>query len=260
MRHRLATRRLQPAFERLHGWSLAGMGIGSAVRAVGESGEARFVAHATRWAAGRRANPCCLDVGANLGEYARLLAAGLGPEARIDCFEPSAATFARLTAALASLPTCRPHQLALGAVDGEAVLHTVPGHSQLASLHGELGASVDEQVPVARLDTWAAAEGIDHIELLKIDVEGAELDVLRGAGDLLAGGAVDLVQFEFGRRNQLAGTRMEDLFDLLAGYRLHRLVLDGLHPLGDYHEGLELPYSATNYVAVRDGLAGWPRR
>ena len=87
---------------------------------------------------------------------------------------------------------------AMGDEPGEATLHLKrePGHNSL----GDIGASetVDRvRVPVRTLDGFAAERGIDHIGLIKIDVEGYEPDVIRGADRLLREQRVDLVLFEF---------------------------------------------------------------
>jgi FkbM family methyltransferase len=233
------------------------MGIGSAVWSFEESGEAVFIAQIGAWSASLPGDAVvCVDVGANHGGYATRLVEAIGPRAIVHGFEPASSTFEQLRVAVAGQPQIVLHQAAVGAADGELVLHVVPGHSQLSSTLGfdDRSDAVAERVPVRALDGWAAEQGIDRIALLKVDVEGAEADVLRGASGLLDAGAIDVVQFEFGGRNLLAGSSLRTFFDLLEGYDLHRLVTDGLRPLGQHHPALELPISATNYVAVRRGV------
>jgi len=82
--------------------------------------------------------------------------------------------------------------------EGEAVLHLkrFDGHHSL----GDIGASdtMDRiTVPVTTLDRQAELRGIEHVGLLKIDVEGFEPEVLRGASGLLKARAIDLVLFEY---------------------------------------------------------------
>lgn len=236
--------------------SLAGMGIGSAVWPFDESGESVFIGRFARWAATQPAPTItCVDVGANEGGYAELLLDAVGPRGEVHCFEPASETVASLRRRLALRDGATVHGAAVGATAGTVVLHTVPGHSQLASLHGFADRDVvEERVPVVTMDDWALQQGVTHVHLMKVDVEGAEADVLQGATALLGAGAIDIVQFEFGARNLRAGGSLRDLYDLLPGYRIHRLVVDGLHPLGAYRETLEIPISATNFVAVRDGV------
>jgi FkbM family methyltransferase len=133
-----------------------------------------------------------LDVGAHDGAFSLPFAAL--PGARVIAFEPLPAAFARLRAAFGeSLP---PHvelrQEALGDRDGEAVL-TLPvldgvPQEQWASTakgYAALGeARVGERriaVPLRRLDGF----GLADVTAMKIDVEGAEYEVLRGARETL---------------------------------------------------------------------------
>ena len=51
-------------------------------------------------------------------------------------------------------------------------------------------------VPVLRLDEFCEDQGLDHVNLLKMDVQGSELDVLRGAGTLTDRAAIDLIYTE----------------------------------------------------------------
>lgn len=253
--HQLPRRRLQPTFERLHAYALAGMGIGSAVWGFDEGCEPQLLKSVGAQLRGRES--VCIDVGANEGSYALCFLDAVGPSAVVHCMEPVSATYETLvknTSAAAS--AIQTHQIALGAEDTPVELHVAPGHSQLSSKYPLLGHGdvVIELVQGLRLDSWAAEQDIDHIDLLKVDVEGAELDVLVGGKQLLDSGSVDRIQFEFGARNLIAGASLKDFFDLLPGYHLSRVVLDGLRPLGPYREWMDIPVSATNYFAIRSGV------
>jgi len=89
-------------------------------------------------------------------------------------------------------------QTAVSDHEGEAVLHVKPfdGHHSL----DDIGASETTDrisVPVTTLDRQAELRGIERIGLLKIDVEGFEPEVLRGASGLLKARAIDLILFEY---------------------------------------------------------------
>lgn len=115
-----------------------------------------------------------LDVGANRGQFA-LLARHLFPDAAIHSFEPvaEAATVA------ASLGIAELYPVALGAAVGSATLY-VPANDDSASL--KTGEGAPRTVAVRTLDSFA----IDGARmLLKVDVQGAEREVLAGARDTL---------------------------------------------------------------------------
>jgi FkbM family methyltransferase len=196
-----------------------------------------------------------LDVGANIGAWTREALKAL-PAATVHAFEPSSTAFARLAEAFSSEPRVSVHQLALSAADGDAVLYANEPGSGAASLtrrrldHIGLDFSHEETVATRTLESWAGEAGLDAIDVLKMDVEGHELDVLRGAGGLLADTRV--VQFEFGGSNVDTRTYFQDFWYFLteAGFRIHRLGPDGLSPIDRYSEHDEV-FVTTNYLVSR---------
>jgi len=149
---------------------------------------------------------CVLDVGAHKGEFCAMLRE-LGYTGPIRSFEPVAAHFERLQARMAGDAQWRGFQIALGTEDRDAEIH-VTRSSTFASFlgpsdygnrqfHDDLESERDERVPVRRLDgIWdECMTGIEHpVVLLKIDTQGMDLEVVRGAGDRLA--AVSAIQTE----------------------------------------------------------------
>ena len=194
-----------------------------------------------------------VDVGANVGEWSRS-AHERWPSATIHAFEPAETTYAALVEAVAGLPV-HPVRAALSSETGEAVLHAVPGLPGLSSLHyrdlaaHDLDMTDEETVSRLRLDDFAAREGIDRIDLLKIDVEGHELEVLMGASGLLSSNAVEVVQFEFGGTCLDSRVFLRDILTALGPrYDVYRMLLDDLVPL-KWSEYEEL-FVTSNFVAV----------
>jgi len=135
-----------------------------------------------------------LDVGANKGQFAAFAAAEW-PTATIISFEPLAAPHAKLCRVLAMVAQGR-HQVlacALGSAAGESIIHvaTREDSSSLLPLGAEqkqifgMGAASVETVTVKRLDDVVDVSETDRL-LLKIDVQGFELEVLKGAQITLA--------------------------------------------------------------------------
>jgi FkbM family methyltransferase len=147
------------------------------------------------------------DVGANLGYMTSLAAARVGPRGKVLAFEPHPRAHELLErnaarwreAGTAGEVDLR--KVALSDVAGEGAL--VSGGSAefdmaVASLSSEAtatarAASEEIAVPLVRLDE---IDGIERLALVKIDVEGHEASVLRGAGGLLENGAIRDVVFE----------------------------------------------------------------
>lgn len=208
---------------------------------------------------GRLGVTAALDVGANRGDFARLLRGEARFAGRILSFEPQRDVFPALAAEAARDPRWEAHRLAIGETDDVRRLRRFAG-SELASLwamnadgrrllHGspERG---EEEVQLRSLTGLWARLGLDGERvLLKVDTQGYELEVLRGAGPRLA----DVVALVL----EVAVT------PLYGGTPDWRTVIDVTVDAGFVPSGLYLVNRAPDlraiefdYVAVRPGVAG----
>lgn len=142
------------------------------------------------------------DVGANVGSSAQQYLNGF-PEATIYCFEPVAATYQQLQTNVGSAARVRCFQQAIGATAGAGtmVLQGTSDIFYLAEATQRQAKHADaprETVELETIDRVCAAQGIERINLLKIDTEGADLDVLAGAQRMVAEQRIDLVEVEAG--------------------------------------------------------------
>lgn len=175
-----------------------------------------------------------LDIGANFGYYALLAATLVGPQGAVHAFEPQpqVAWLLRRNAMDNHLRQLTVHQLALSDQAGLVTMYVPVGaQSGLATLRPEARwrsahAARLIQVQMARLDDWARERGLGPVRALKLDAEGYELAILRGATELLDR-CRPVVFFE-------ADDDTADPRPLLAdlGYRLFRLRKGGLAPVG----------------------------
>jgi hypothetical protein len=85
-------------------------------------------------------------------------------------------------------------------------------------------------------------------------VEGHELEVLKGARELLGRKALRMIQFEFGERNLASRTFLRDFVNVLEDYDVFRLTPRGLTTLS-YGPADELFLSEANYLAARRAVA-----
>ena len=194
-----------------------------------------------------------IEVGANIGQNCSLMALRSGPGARVLAFEPHPEIAAELRANLARWPLARMaeiqvEQVALGHTPGQAVLSDGPEFSSnrgSASLRS--GAGDGHCVRVARLDEYLA--GVSSVGVCKIDVEGFELDVLRGAEDALARRVIRDIVFEDFERQPSPVTQHLRRF----GYEVMQLAEGWWKP--QLHEMGKAPSSAGhyNYLATLNG-------
>ena len=202
--------------------------------------------------------PVLFDVGAHTGEYTLLFKSRF-KDGRVYCFEPSQLHFDRLVAATEQLSDVTRLRSALGKAEGEATLYRDQAISGLASFtkrrldHYSIAMDIEESVKVTTLDRFVQENRIEKIDLLKIDVEGHELDVLHGAEQTLGAGRIAVVQFEFGGCNLDTRTNFQDFFYFFTvrhDFRMFIVTRHGLKPIGSYKEIYE-QYRTTNFVAVR---------
>ncbi len=134
-----------------------------------------------------------LDVGAFVGAFAQE-ARRLSSEAVIHSFEPLHPSYEQLQNALPNDARFFPHQTAVGETDGstDILMDEFPASTSIlpmTALHREAFVQTGRQtkvtVPITTLDTWAETAKLEPPILMKLDVQGYEDRVLRGATKLL---------------------------------------------------------------------------
>ncbi len=251
VRRYIARPALQQPFRLLYRVALAGMNYGGAgsYRSAGDELALERVARLPRSAA----KPAVIiDVGANVGVYTEQALEICGDHVVIYAIEPAGAAFKRLAEGFGNDPRVHVLKAGIGAAPGVATLWSDAPGSVLASLYVNPvnGKVAGEEIEVVTLDGFCEEHGITHVDLLKLDLEGGELDALRGATRLLESGVVRFIQFEFGQPSLGARTYFVDLFELLhPRYDIYRVLPTALEPLAGYHETLEV-FMSTNYLAI----------
>jgi FkbM family methyltransferase len=137
-----------------------------------------------------------IDVGANEGQTVRAVAKAF-PGAVVHAFEPIDATFELLRRGFESDPAVCVNRLAVSSVAGTAQMHAA-AYSPASHIVTAPASADDSLVSVetVTLDDYCEQHGITHVDILKTDTEGHDLEVLKGAARLLAGGRVEWVLTE----------------------------------------------------------------
>ena len=136
-----------------------------------------------------------IDIGANIGSHTLHLADIVGERGKVVAVEPTKFAFAKLTRNLEVNPTLSARVSAIQAMLGEDEDGTVPDTlpsswplDQSGDIHPLLGSSEKstDGAILTTVDTIVEREGLDRIDLIKLDVDGFEVAVLRGAKKTLA--------------------------------------------------------------------------
>ncbi|MDC8754843.1 FkbM family methyltransferase [Erythrobacter sp. sf7] len=192
-----------------------------------------------------RPNEVFVDVGAHIGSVIAEVR-HYCPSARIVAFEAMPDKVAWL---IRKFPTVTIHSCALSDQSGEAEFFVNLSQSGYSSLAEQKGSVRRITVAMKRMDDL-----LDQADLIKIDVEGAELGVLRGAARLIEK-CQPLIMFESGPGNVLGFTK-EDIFSFFSdrGYGLlapNRLAhTGGVMTLDAFLDSHQYPRRTTNYFAV----------
>ena len=154
-----------------------------------------------------RSGMTCFDVGANYGIYSLLFSKCVGEGGSVHSFEPEGRNYDRLICNihLNKASNIVPNRLAVYSSDQMVTLnvfddthfgwHTL-GVPEMENAGEPIRPMKAEQIQAVAIDTYCRENGIERIDLLKIDVEGAELDVIKGSHGMLSESKIGCVLFE----------------------------------------------------------------
>jgi hypothetical protein len=157
-----------------------------------------------------------------------------------------------------NVDNCEVLEVALGDRSGKKVFYTSGNADSMASLYERHDTFVKAreyssiEVDVVRLDDLVKSQQINRIDFMKMDLEGAEFDALKGAANCMRTGMLQAFSFEFGISNVNSRVFFRDIFHLLSEnqYRLFRITAAGrLVHVGAYSEDHEYFARTTTYLA-----------
>jgi len=203
---------------------------------------------------------CIFDGGANKGQWLRATHPCLKDrQFTIHCFEPGGSTYQVLCENARGLANVKLNHCGLGRVSEQRELYYDTAASGLASLtkrrvtHLGFEMKFSETVRIVTVDEYCGENGIDAIDLLKLDVEGHEMDVLRGCARMFANAAIRMVTFEFSGCDIDTRTFFQDFFYFFQERNMciARITPRGyLYEIETYREILE-QFRTTNFLCYR---------
>jgi len=243
----------QKLFENIHYVGLLGMNYNNAEFET--NGELHLINYLQKETDGQK-DLVIFDVGANVGNYTENLLKAFQTQAKIYCFEPSKLTFEKVQERFKNSIQVNCFHAGMGEKEEQLTLYSDKDLSGFASVyqrdlaHHQQTMDMSEEISILALDGFCESNKIDWIDFLKLDVEGHEIAVLKGAEKMLSGKKIKYLQFEFGGCNIDSRTYFRDFWNILhQDYQLYRVAKNGLQPINQYSEKLEV-FSYANFFAV----------
>lgn len=233
---------------------LQGIGAGAGVSTSGE----KVACHLLSRSEGTK---LIFDVGANTGNFTKMIDSRVD-DVSIHLFEPQNELVSKLSTEYNQDGNIHVNGCALSDEKTTSDLYYDEQGSGLASLskrdlsHHDIDFNQGETVETRTLDWYCKKNDIKKLHWLKIDVEGHELNVLRGAERMISSNQIDYISFEFGGANIDTRTFLRDYYKLFDenGYRIYRILpSEKLYEMKSYKE-VDEKFRVTNYVAVRDSI------
>ncbi|MEO7297997.1 MAG: FkbM family methyltransferase [Verrucomicrobiota bacterium] len=202
--------------------------------------------------------PVIFDVGANVGDVSATYKS-LFPSCTIHAFEPFPETFAKLNQRFGTDSSVKLNQVGVSQQEGIAsmnanafsatnsILQTDPAGAQIWG-QGLLETVSTVEIKTVTLDAYCASQGISTIDILKLDIQGAELKALYGAKTMLKNGRVGLVYLEvILAPSYVAQPHLEDYLRFFK--EIGFVMLDMFHPT---RKDLRLLQSDVIFVPCRN--------
>lgn len=183
-----------------------------------------------------------IDVGANIGHVTAICATCVGPTGVVHAFEPSKVTFHYITQVAHQLPQVKPWNYAVSESSGTVSFldETLSDRSHITTSTASHNSYPIESV---NLDEWGSINNINRVDFIKIDAEGYDLQVIKGAFELI-NRTKPLIEFEVIDDN---GKLIKDFLTTACkdvNYKIYRVM--NIYPLN----ALSKAIATNNYFAV----------
>lgn len=199
------------------------------------------------------------DIGANVGEYSYMIdnkAKKNNLSIQLHLFEPTKKCFEEIYIKFSGQSKFFLNNFGVSDSEGVSKIFYDEEKSGFASLYQRnlecynLKMDNFEEIVLKRLDRYIEYKNIQHIDFIKIDIEGHELKALEGLGSYLNGDFIDVIQFEYGGANLDSHSSLMEIYKFLRekGFAIGKVLPSGLD-IRNYAPFME-NFQYSNYVAV----------
>ncbi len=195
-----------------------------------------------------------INVGANNGQYCDLLISLFGTlisHVNIYLFEPQEECVATLKKKYKDFSNIYINGIGLGEEEDKKAMFSEKNGSVQASIikNPFLKNEIQRTISITTLDSFCEVNSIKKIDCLIMDVEGYEMNVLKGSENLIKNKLIDIIQFEHGSINSIKNKKyLLDFFDVLPNHNIYHIKQDGITKI-NYKPEFEIFYN-TNYLAI----------
>ncbi len=204
---------------------------------------------------------CFFDIGANIGEYSAMLNAYskiYNLDINMHLFEPTKMCFEHLVKRFSGERGVFLNNFGVSDEECLTKIFYDDVKSTLASLykrnlkHYNIKLNNFEDIILKRMDYYIEDKKINHIDFVKIDVEGHELKVLLGFGKYLNNNFIDFIQFEYGGANLDSHSSLMDIYEVFLDkqFVIAKVLPKGLE-IRKYMPYME-NFCYSNYVAISE--------
>ena len=203
------------------------------------------------------------DIGANVGEYSSMLldnSKKAGVELELHLFEPTQSCFETISKKFESKKNIILNNFGVSDSNTTAEIFYDEEQSGLASLYQRnldsynIQLNHSENISLKRMDEYIISNNIQHIDFIKIDIEGHELNAFNGFGSYLNSDFVDYIQFEYGGANLDSHSSLMEIYKFFEerGFSIAKMMPNGLE-VRKYTPFMD-NFVYSNYVAITKRL------
>ena len=235
---------LFPFWKFLNKISFYGMNYGVASGYANYSGELFIIKHLKH----NLNDGVIFDVGANVGDWSKFFIKECSNiNFKLHLFEPSKFTFKILKTNLDG--NYKFHQIGFGDKNEQLKLFYDTYHQGNASILN-FNSKKSELIQLKTIDTFCVENKISKIDFLKMDVQGFEYNILKGATKMLENNAIKFIQFEIDQPSIDNKVYFKDFWDILSEkYDLYQSLYNGIVLIKEYNYEME-NFRCMNYLAI----------